>query len=80
MVLRINSIVIRTESIRLDQFLKWAEVVVTGGEAKSLITRGHVKVNGVPENRRGRSLVPGDQVAVQVPGKTGLFLNVLREG
>lgn len=78
--MKTNSIVIRTESIRLDQFLKWAEVVVTGGEAKSLINGGHVKVNGVPENRRGRSLVPGDQVEVVVPGKTGLFLKVLRKG
>ncbi|MFM9087962.1 MAG: RNA-binding S4 domain-containing protein [Cyanobium sp.] len=42
----------------------------TGCEAKMLIQRGDVRVNGAIETRRGRQLQPGDQVelagAVQV--------------
>jgi len=37
-------------------------VVGTGGQAKLLILSGEVTVNGEPETRRGRKLVPGDQV------------------
>ena len=34
----------------------------TGGEAKILIQRGDVRVNGAIETRRGRQLSPGDHV------------------
>jgi ribosome-associated protein len=52
------------EYIKLDQFLKLAQVVQTGGEAKVLIQAGQVMVNGVIETRRGRKLRPGDVVVV----------------
>lgn len=52
------------ESIKLDQFLKLAQVVQTGGQAKVLIQAGHVLVNGVVETRRGRKLRVGDTVQV----------------
>lgn len=35
-------VVIKTETIKLEQFLKWAGVVQTGGEAKLLIQDGYV--------------------------------------
>lgn len=53
-----------TPTIKLDQFLKWANLVQTGGEAKMLIQAGEVKVNGVMETRRGRKLVAGDRVSI----------------
>jgi ribosome-associated protein len=53
---------LQNEFIRLDQFLKWVGVVGTGGQAKFLILSGEVAVNGEPETRRGRKLVPGDEV------------------
>lgn len=53
-----------TETIKLDQFLKLAQVAYTGGQAKVLIQGGHVTVNGVVETRRGRKLHPGDEVEV----------------
>ena len=34
------------EYIKLDQFLKLAQIVATGGQAKLLILDGQVKVNG----------------------------------
>ncbi len=50
------------EFIKLDQFLKLAQVVQTGGEAKYLIQTGLVRVNGQIETRRGRKLHHGDVV------------------
>jgi ribosome-associated protein len=52
------------EFIKLDQFLKLAQVVQSGGEAKQLIQSGQVWVNGEVETRRGRKLRPGDVVVV----------------
>ncbi len=52
------------ETIKLEQFLKLAQVVATGGQAKMLIQSGAVRVNGVVETRRGRKLRPGDSVVV----------------
>lgn len=51
------------KEIKLDQFLKWVNVVQTGGEAKMLIQAGEVRVNGAVEMRRGRKLVEGDRVS-----------------
>ena len=51
---------IRTEHIELDQALKLAALVGSGGEAKMAIQSGWVKVNGVTEFRRGRKLREGD--------------------
>jgi ribosome-associated protein len=48
--------------IKLDQFLKFQNLVQSGGEAKMLIQEGAVKVNGQVDTRRGRKLVTGDQV------------------
>lgn len=52
------------EYIKLDQFLKLADIVSTGGQAKVLILDGLVRVNGVVETRRGRKLYDGDRVEV----------------
>nr|WP_206516064.1 RNA-binding S4 domain-containing protein [Nocardioides pantholopis] len=54
----------RDESIRLGQFLKLANLVESGAEAKPLIAEGRVLVNGEVETRRGRQLVKGDVVTL----------------
>jgi len=51
-------------SIRLGQFLKLANLVESGAEAKPLIAGGMVQVNGAVETRRGRQLATGDVVTV----------------
>lgn len=51
-----------TATIQLARFLKLQGLVSTGGEAKILIQRGDVRVNGAIETRRGRQLLPGDRV------------------
>ena len=55
-------IAIRKEPIRLSQFLKLANVVQDGLEAKIRITEGDVLVNGSLETRRGRKLFTNDSV------------------
>lgn len=52
------------ETIKLDQFLKLAHVVESGGQAKQIIQAGLVFVNGSIETRRGRKLRAGDVVVV----------------
>ncbi|KQC37643.1 RNA-binding protein [Frankia sp. ACN1ag] len=58
---------IQGDAIRLGQFLKLADVVGVGSEVKGLLAGGLVRVNGEVESRRGRQLVPGDEVVV--PGE-----------
>lgn len=54
---------ITTEFIRLQDLLKLASLVSTGGEAKLRILNGEVSVNGEVCTQRGRKLRPGDVVA-----------------
>lgn len=55
---------IYTENIKLEQFLKLADVVSTGGEAKLFLLTNEIFVNDEVENRRGRKLYKGDVVKV----------------
>ena len=55
---------IQTEWIKLDSFLKFASVCVTGGEAKIRIEQGEILVNGEPCFQRGKKLRDGDVIAV----------------
>ncbi|MGY1855689.1 RNA-binding S4 domain-containing protein [Modestobacter sp. SYSU DS0290] len=52
------------ESIRLGQLLKLVDAVPSGAQVKDVLTGGGVRVNGEPEDRRGRQLHRGDVVAV----------------
>ncbi|MCO6672160.1 RNA-binding S4 domain-containing protein [Cutibacterium avidum] len=56
--------------IRLGQYLKFANLADTGGQARELIASGKVTVNGEAETRRGRQLHPGDEVTVTSGGQT----------
>ena len=49
-------------AIRLDQFMKLADLVLSGGQAKHLIQGGEVLVNGQVETHRSRKLAVGDTV------------------
>lgn len=51
-------------TIRLGQLLKLAGLIEVGGDAKALLAADRVRVNGEPEQRRGRQIRPGDVVAV----------------
>ncbi len=53
---------VKTIPIRLGQFLKHANLVQDGFEAKIHIQEGVVKVNDQIETRRGRQLTVGDVI------------------
>ena len=64
MAAHIEDVPIRDETIRLGQFLKLANMIDSGSDAKELMIQGAVTVNDQVETRRGRQLVPGDVVAL----------------
>ncbi|HHD64119.1 MAG TPA: RNA-binding S4 domain-containing protein [Desulfobulbaceae bacterium] len=53
---------IRDAYIELYKILKIENMVASGGEAKYLISKGLVLVNGEVETRKRRKTVPGDIV------------------
>lgn len=57
-----TDITITTEFIKLQDLLKLANLVGTGGEAKIVIQNGDVSVNGEVCKMRGKKIRPGDTV------------------
>ena len=57
-------IAIHTDTTQLDQFLKLAGAVASGGEVKALLAEGMILRNDVPETARRRKLVPGDVITI----------------
>lgn len=57
-----EDITITTEFIKLQDLLKFAGLVETGGEAKALIQDAQVYVNGEVCTQRGKKIHPGDDV------------------
>ena len=55
-------VTIQTEYIKLDALLKYAALVPSGGEAKTVVAAGEVRVNGEVCTMRGKKLRPGDVV------------------
>ncbi|HSU00523.1 MAG TPA: RNA-binding S4 domain-containing protein [Geodermatophilus sp.] len=53
------------ESIRLGQLLKLVDAVPTGAQVKDVLLTGTVRVNGEPEERRGRQVRRGDVVSME---------------
>lgn len=58
------NISIRSEYIKLEQLLKMADLVSSGGEAKSFLLENKVFVNGVQDQRRGRKLYKNDEIKI----------------
>ena len=56
-------ITITTEFIKLQDMMKFANLVATGGEAKNLILDGFILVNGEACTQRGKKLRPGDVIS-----------------
>ena len=55
---------INTEFIKLQDLLKFAGAVETGGDAKLIIQEGRVAVNGEVCTMRGKKLRPGDRAVI----------------
>ncbi len=60
-----EKIEINTPFIKLDQFLKFSGVAMTGGEAKEIVAAGIVSVNGEICTMRGKKLVPGTVISIE---------------
>ena len=58
-----TTISITTEFIKLQDLVKLANAVASGGEAKERIQAGEALVNGEVCTMRGKKLRPGDVVA-----------------
>ena len=61
--MNMNKILINTDVIKLDAFLKWSGIASLGSEAKLYIQDGLVKVNGEICLQRGKKLKRGDIIA-----------------
>lgn len=70
-----EEIEIKTEYIKLDALMKYAALVGTGGEAKTVICDGQVKVNGNQCMERGKKIRSGDTVEF-----AGQKIKVINEG
>lgn len=68
MIKKPTQISITTEYITLGQFLKLADLIESGGEAKMFLAENEVLINSEPDNRRGRKLRGGE--VVEVLGKS----------
>ena len=56
---------IHTDTIQLDQFLKLAGAVPSGGMVKELIAAGAILRNGAVETARRRKLLVGDIITIE---------------
>ncbi len=65
---KIEKIEINTEIIQLDQFLKWAGVLESGGQVKLMIEDKMLLVNGTVETARRKKLHDGDVVEIKGMG------------
>lgn len=65
-----EEIKIISEYIKLDQLLKFANLVENGADAKFLVQNGFVSVDGEVETRRGRKLKGGEVVEIDYEGQS----------
>lgn len=59
-----KEIKIKTEYIKLDQFLKFVGIAENGGHAKDIIITEEIFVNDELEKRRGRKIYSGYTIKV----------------
>ena len=57
-----QNVTLTTENIELYKLLQLVDLATSGGEAKQIISRGEVSLNGENETRKRKKLVPGDIV------------------
>lgn len=70
-----KTITITTEYVKLQDLLKLANLVSSGGEAKERIQAGEVLVNGEICTQRGKKLRPGDVARIDGQDCTPAYAN-----
>lgn len=63
-----EKIAISTPFINLDQLLKWAGIVDTGGQVKPMLEDSMIKLNGKQATERRKKVYPGDIVEIDGVG------------
>lgn len=63
-----ETIKIETPMIQLDQFLKWASILQSGGEIRFLLGEDKILVNGILCKAKRKKLYPGDTVEIKDVG------------
>ena len=64
MIKKTTELIINTEYITLGQFLKLADIIQSGGEAKLFLAQNEVEIDGISDNRRGRKLRGGEVIEI----------------
>ena len=67
-----HEVKIHTEFIKLQDLLKFAGAVETGGDAKLIVQEGRGSVNGETCTMRGKKMRPGDRAVID--GETELLV------
>jgi len=70
-----KTVVITTEFIKLQDLLKFENLVESGGMAKEVIQNGDVMVNGEVCTMRGKKIRPGDDVCFEGDHYTVAYAN-----
>ena len=61
-------VALSSDEITLGQFLKYADIIDSGGMTKWFLENHDILVNWEPEKRRGKKLHPGDTVEIKGVG------------
>lgn len=69
----LKEIFIKTEYIKLGQFVKYINLISNGSDIKIFLSQNEIIINGEIENRRGRKIYNGDQV--EILGLTYVVIN-----
>lgn len=64
-----EQIKIETDMIHLDQLLKWASILQSGGEIRFLLDEKRIYINGNLCTAKRKKLYPGDIVEIKGMGK-----------
>lgn len=59
-----EKVIIHTEKIQLDQFLKWAGIIESGGQVRIMLDEGLIFINGIKETAKRKQLHHGDVVTI----------------
>ena len=61
----VEKVIISSEYITLGQFIKYVNIVSSGGMVKTILAEYKIYVNDILEARRGKKLYPGDKVLIK---------------
>ncbi|MFA6849298.1 MAG: RNA-binding S4 domain-containing protein [Selenomonadaceae bacterium] len=59
-----KTIEIKTDVIQLDQLLKWAGIIESGGQIKFLLEEKRIKLNGIIETAKRRKIHADDVIEI----------------